>query len=97
MSAICTEFTKTYSGVNLEFKNKNAKGYDYTMLLIYQEELKKGYKVKKVNNTTKKGTTVVYSQIKSKEELEDYFKSIQDKVQEFNEKWEEDLQLVKEE
>ncbi|MSU01911.1 hypothetical protein [Tissierella pigra] len=97
MSAICMEFTKTYSGINLDFQRKDAKGYDYTMLLIYLNELKKGYKVKRINKTTKKGTSVVYSLIKSKEELAEYENLIKCKVQEFNKKWNCDLEVMKEE
>jgi hypothetical protein len=96
MDAICTEFQKNYASVNLDFQKKDAKGYDYMIILIYLEELKKGYKVKRINKTTKKGTTVIYSRIGSKEELEDYMKLLQDKIQEFNEKWDCDLQLEKE-
>ena len=96
MDAICTEFQKNYASVNSNLQKEDAKGYDYMIILIYLEELKKGYKVKRVNKKTKKGTTVTYSRIGSKEELEDYMKLIQDKIQEFNDKWECDLQLAKE-
>lgn len=93
MGAICVEFQKNYKTVNLKFKNEDEKGYDYTILLLYLEELKKGYKAKRINKATKKGTTVTYSLINTKEELQEYINLLQVKVDEFNSKWDCDLQL----
>ena len=95
MTAICTEFQKDYPAVNLYLKKEDEKGYDYTMLLLYLGELGKGFKAKRVNKTTKKGTKVTYSLIKSKAEFADYKAFIQVEVDKFNEKWKSDLYLGK--
>lgn len=89
----CTEFTKTFKGINIELGKSDNKGFDYSLLLIYLNELDKGFKVKRINKTTKKGTTVIYESIKDSAELEEYRKLLYVKLGDFNNKWDENLTL----
>lgn len=93
MAVICTGFTKTYPAINLHLKKSDEKGYDYTILLIYLSEIDKGFKVKRINKTSKKGTTVSYKLIKDAEDLQHYKNLIQEGIDGFNSKYRTDIKL----
>ena len=93
LSYIAMDFAKTFTGVNLDLMQTDEKGYDYAMLLIYIDECSNGYKVKKINKTTEKGTTVVYEAIANANDFKCYKEMIADKINESNDKWNENVQL----
>lgn len=92
--AICVGFSKDFNKLNLKLKNEDEKKYDYAILLLYLNELDRGFKVKKINKTTNKGTKVSYIAIKTEEELNQYMKEVSSFIDEFNKKWNEDLKLT---
>lgn len=79
-------FQKTYPTVNLKMQ-EDKKSYDYAILVLHAIETENGFKVKKVNKTTSKGTKVTYEAIKSEGDALDYRKLLEQKVTEFNDKW----------
>ncbi|MDR7856037.1 hypothetical protein [Tissierella sp.] len=87
-------FTKTFSGINLALKKSDEKSFDYAALLIYINECNKGFKVNRINKTTKGGTSVVYELIKDEADMSEYKKLVGNKVKEFNNKWNEELTLI---
>lgn len=80
-------FQKTYTAVDLKMQQENEKVYEYSILLLYTFETERGFKVKKVGKTTRKGTKVTYEVIKSEGEALEYKKLLEQKVKEFNDKW----------
>lgn len=93
VNAVCVEFCKNYGGINLEFKKNEPKQYDIAMIAIHLEELKNGFMVKRINKTNSKGTKVVYRAIKDEEELDNYVSFLEELVEEFNKKWDENVGL----
>lgn len=80
-------FSKTYPTVNLKMQREDKKGYDYAILVLHAIETENGFKVKKINKTTSKGTKVTYEVIKSEGDALDYRKLLEQKVEGFNDKW----------
>lgn len=93
LSCIAMDFTKIFRSINLDLMQTDEKCYDYAILLIYIDECSNGYKVKKINKTTEKGTTVVYEAIANANDFKRYKEMIADKINEFNDKWNENVQL----
>lgn len=87
------EFQKTYPVVNLEMQKENGKKYDYSILLLYTLETEKGFKVKRIGKTTRKGTKVTYTSFKSEGDALDYKKLLEQKVKDFNDKWSSKLNI----
>lgn len=79
-------FQKEYSTVNLKMQKEDERIYDYSILILYTLETERGFKVKKMGKTTRKGTKVTYEVIKSEGEALDYKKLLEQKVKEFNDK-----------
>lgn len=75
--------------INLKLKNENQMMYDFVILDLYTSELSKGFKVKRINKTTRKGTKVNYESIKGRKDLEDYMKLVNSKIEEFKGKYKE--------
>ncbi|MBM7835929.1 hypothetical protein [Clostridium sardiniense] len=75
--------------INLKLKNENQMMYDFVILDLYTSELSKGFKVKRINKTTRKGTKVNYESIKDRKDLEDYMKLVNSKIEEFKGKYKE--------
>lgn len=79
-------FSKSFTSINLELK-KNEKDFNEILIAIYTLHLKEGFKVGKINKTTKKGTKVKYVPIKSDEELRKYIDEINQMMKVCNEKY----------
>ena len=77
-TAIVLEYQKNYSALDMKMMEECKALYDFSVIYIYACELEYGFKVKRINKTTAKGTKVTYSKIESKEELDDYLKKIED-------------------
>lgn len=90
---ICTEFSKSYKGINLRFKSKEPKKYDIAIIAIHLEEIDRNFIVKRINKTNNKGTKVIYKSITNKEEFDNYIKFLKELIKNFNEKWGEDVKL----
>lgn len=80
-------YTADYPYINLELKNKEISKYEMALLICHIEELKKGMKVKKIYQTTKKGTSIKYEAINTKEEALEYRDKIQNMVDEYNNRY----------
>lgn len=93
---VCLEYSKSFKSVNLKLKKEDEKGYDYSMLVLYTLETDKGFKVKKIGKTTKKGTKVTYEHFKSDNDVSDYLDLLKVKKEEFSEKWNINLKVEKE-
>ena len=77
-------YTKNFSYINLDLKKNNSKHYELALLVCYIEEFKKGMKVSRIYKTTKKGTSIKYENIKTKEEGLKYSKEIEKMVEEYH-------------
>ncbi|WP_084108655.1 hypothetical protein [Clostridium cavendishii] len=78
------EYQIEYPTLNLVIKKDNKRMFDYGMLYCYTKECEKGFKVKKVNKTTKKGTKFTYTAIKNKQDFEEYKKMVNEMIDNFN-------------
>lgn len=87
------EYQIEYPTVNLKIRNSNERLYDYSILTLYTMECEKGFKVKKINKTTNKGTKVTFEPFKSKEDIQEYKKFLENKMAEYNEKWKANVRL----
>lgn len=87
------EFQKEYTTVNLEMQKEDQREYEYAILILYTLETDKGFKVKKIGKTTRKGTKVTYEAFKSETDSLDYKKLLEQKVKEFNDKWNAKLKI----
>lgn len=88
------KFKNMFPWINLKLMNENPKEYDYFILKLYLMELKTGFKVGRINKTNNKGTKVTYEIIENKEEALKYKELIENKVKEFNEKYNEKLRVM---
>lgn len=80
------EFQIEYPVLNLEL-SKNEKEFERGIIAIYVAELERGFIVKRINKTTKKGTKVTYKSCKSDEEADKYIKKINSLIDEFEKKY----------
>lgn len=87
-------FKNTFPIINWGVMKKNEKVYDIEILHLYLLNVKKGYKVKKIWKTTKKGTSVTYTAFKNQKEIGEYFEEFNKRVNEFNSKWNENFPLL---
>jgi hypothetical protein len=86
-------FSKEFTSVNLELKQRG-QVFSETLIAIYTLHLNEGFKVGKINKTTKKGTKVKYVPIKSDEELKDHIEEINKMIEENNEKYNAELRKL---
>lgn len=84
------EFGITYPAVNLELK-KNEKEYDRAIIALYIAEIERGFIVKKMNKTTRKGTKVTFKACKGEDEGKEYIEMVNKLIEEFNEKYSTDI------
>lgn len=82
-----------YPYLNLNQQKEDERKFDYGMLYCYIKESEKGFKVKKVGKTTKKGTKFTYEKIKDNEDFEEYKALINKMVSDFNSKYGESLKI----
>lgn len=73
--------------MNLELLRTDKKRFDMFLIVAHIEEAKKGFKVKKVGKTTKKGTKITYSAIENEEDLKQYVSKMRDLVKQYNENY----------
>lgn len=88
----CVEYQVEYPSINLNMA-KYEKIYDMAIIVIYTMEIKSGYIVKKIGNTTRKGTKVTYKVIESEEEIKKYIKKVNKIIEEFNKKYNNNFSL----
>lgn len=81
------EYQIEYPTVNTKLKVENERLYDYSVLTLYTMECEKGFKVKKINKTTNKGTKVTFEPFKSEEDVQKYKNFLEIKMNDYNEKW----------
>lgn len=85
------EYQIHYPTLNSTFEKEDKMMFDLGIIYAYSNECGKGFKVKKVSKTSKKGTKFTYESIKSEEDFEEYKLLINDMVNKFNKEY--DLQL----
>lgn len=81
------EYQIEYPTLNLKAQKDDEKMFDYGMLYCYTKECEKGFKVKKVGKTTRKGTKFTYTAIKDKDDFEEYKKMLNEMISNFNSKY----------
>lgn len=69
MEVSVIEFLKTYPNINTELSEAKFK---LAIIAIYESELSRGFIVKKIYKTYKKGTNVTYKACESEEEMREY-------------------------
>ena len=80
------EYQTEYPSVNLNMV-KLPKIYDMSIIVLYTMKLEKGYIVKNIGKTTRKGTKVTYKVIESEEELKEYIKKVNKIIEDYNNKY----------
>lgn len=85
-SVTVMEFQIEYPNLNLKLKKKEENKFEYALIYLAIKECSKGFKIKRINKTTKEGTKIAYKTIADKEELEEYTKELENKAREFNKK-----------
>lgn len=81
------EYQMEYPTLNLKHKQDNPMMFDYGMLYCYTKECERGFKVKRINKTTGKGTKFTYIAIKDDEDFEAYKTFVDKMIDEFNSKY----------
>lgn len=79
-------FSKNFTSVDLEM-TKKGEVFNQILIAIYSFHICEGFKVGKINKTTKKGTKVRYIPFKSDKELKEYVEKINKMIKECNEKY----------
>ena len=74
------EFSKTYPNINTELSEAKFK---LAIIAIYESELSRGFIVKKIYKTYKKGTNVTYKACESEEEMREYKEKVNLLVKDF--------------
>lgn len=88
IDGVCVlEYAIEYPTLNLKAKKDDEKVFDYGFLYCYSKECEKGFKVKKVGKTTKKGTKFTYTAIKDEHDLEECKKTLKQMISNFNYKY----------
>ncbi len=63
-----TGFQMSYKALDLSLFKNNPRDYAIGLLCMEVKEFNRGFKAKRVNKATKKGTTVTYEAIQSEED-----------------------------
>ena len=84
---ILDEFVTEYPSLNLKLKEEAKQIYDLYLIGVYIAEYGKGFRVKKVYKTNKKGTKVRYKAILSEEELDEAREEIRKLIEEYHRKY----------
>ncbi len=80
-------YSMEYPTMNLELLKTDEKSFDMCLIVVHLEEARKGFKVKKIGKTTRKGTKVTYAAIESKEDLDKCKKKISNLIDQYNKKY----------
>ena len=81
------EFQKEYPSINLDLMKNNPKNYDMAIIAAYTVEVEKGYIVKKVGKTYKKGTKFTYKPCESEKEAKKYREKLEELLNDYNKKY----------
>ncbi len=81
------EFQREFPTINIYLMKNNPKDYDMSMLAAYTLETERGFMVKKVGKTYKKGTKITYKHFESKEEVINYRTKLDELLEEYNTKY----------
>lgn len=81
------EFQREFPTINIDLMKNNPKDYDMSMLVAYTLETERGFMVKKVGKTYKKGTKITYKPFESKEEVINYRTKLDELLEEYNTKY----------
>lgn len=94
IDGVCVlEYAIEYPTLNLKAKKDSEKTFDYGFLYCYSKECEKGFKVKKVGKTTKKGTKFTYTSIKDQKDFKEYEKTLKQMISNFNCKYGANLEV----
>lgn len=81
------EFQKGFPEINLKLMKENIKLYDLAIITLYTIESERGFKVKKIGKTGRKGTKVTFEPIKNKEYFDEYLDKLKVMLDEYNKKY----------
>lgn len=82
-----TEMKMNFPSINLELKNNDFRKYELVVLMLDIIELERGFKVKRINKTTKKGTSVIFESFDSEVKVKKYIDNFKIKLEEYNKKY----------
>lgn len=82
------EYQIQYPTLNLNLKKEDKMMFDFGIIYAHSNQCDKGFKVKKIFKTSKKGTKFTYESIKSNEDFEEYKSLINDMINKFNAEYE---------
>lgn len=80
-------YTKKFPALNLELMEENIEFYEAAKIAIELREAERGFKVKRFYKTGKSGTSIVCEAFKTEEEVRQCISKIEEKMKEFNEKY----------
>ena len=80
------EFQTEYPTINLDLMKKT-KDYDMAIIVVYMLETERGFIVKKIGKTYKKGTKVTYKACESEEEAKKYREKLNELLNDYNKKY----------
>lgn len=86
------EFQREFKNLNLKVK-EHEKIFDLMMLIVYTAESDKGFIVKKVWKTTKRGTKVTYKACASEEEAQAYKEKVDKLFKNYKDKYGDNFDL----
>jgi hypothetical protein len=88
-------YDKDFPMLDLKLKKEDEFAYDFALIDISMRELAKGFGVRRINKTTKKGTTFKFDSVTSLEQLNKCITKIEEDLKVFNEKHNETAELKK--
>lgn len=89
------EYQVIYPALDLKLKKENQIAYDLGMIYCHTKEAERGFLVKKHTKTGRKGTKFTYISIKSSEQMDEYVISLNSMIDDFNKKYNMELDLIK--
>ena len=84
----CFGYTKSFKILDLKFHKDQKLAYECAKLIIWHNELRKGYYPVKFNKPTRKGTSVKFRRIESKDEVAEHFDKFTSLLYEFKSRYE---------
>ncbi|MEG0133973.1 MAG: hypothetical protein RR782_07595 [Clostridium sp.] len=94
MNITVHEFQKEYTSITSKTAI-GSKEYDLAMIAIHCAEGDIGFKVKRINKPTRKGTKVTFIPIKDEVDFNKYLAKVNELIKVYNEKYGENIKAVR--
>ena len=89
------EYEIKHENLNIEKLIKDKKKFDYEMVAAHIREYRKGFKVKKISKTHRTGTRFSYIKIAGYDDGEEYFGFLTEMIREYNNKYNDEINIHK--